>query len=96
MLTRIVKMQFKPENTADFLAHFETIKDKVRNQKGCIDMVLYRDMTHHNIYFTVSIWKSESDLEHYRTSDFFKEVWYVTKNLFEAKAEAWSIQKFEE
>lgn len=93
MLTRIVKMKFQPNKVVDFLAHFEIVKSKVRNQPGCIEMILYQDKHDPNTYFTLSIWEKESDLEHYRKSDFFKEVWYFTKNLFEVKAEAWSLDK---
>ena len=94
MLTRIVKMQFKPEKVDEFLEHFENVKDKVRNQPGCMEMNLYRDKMHSNVYFTLSMWEQESDLENYRKSYFFKEVWYFTKNLFEKKAEAWSVEKY--
>jgi autoinducer 2-degrading protein len=93
MLTRIVKMHFHTEKVADFLAHFETIKDKVRNQPGCRSMHLYQDAQNPDIYFTISLWDQESDLEHYRTSPFFKEVWYYTKSLFQEKAEAWTLEK---
>ena len=94
MLTRIVKMQFKPEKVNEFLIHFDHVKEEVRNQPGCLEMYLYRDRIHSNIYFTLSIWEQESDLENYRKSPFFKEVWYFTKNLFEMKAEAWSLDKY--
>lgn len=96
MITRLVKMQFVPEKVEDFLAHFETIKDKVRNQPGCTEMNLYKDIKNPNVYFTVSKWEQESDLERYRTSEFFKEVWYFTKSLFEDKAQAWSIEETSE
>jgi quinol monooxygenase YgiN len=93
MLTRIVKMQFKPEKVAEFLSHFDSVKDRVRNQPGCTEMFLYKDKAQANVYFTISTWELEIDLERYRKSEFFKEVWFFTKELFEVKAEAWSIEK---
>jgi len=93
MLTRIVKMQFKPEKVAEFLSHFDSVKDRVRNQPGCTEMFLYKDNAQSNVYFTISTWELEIDLERYRKSEFFKEVWFFTKELFEVKAEAWSIEK---
>jgi len=93
MLTRIVKMQFKPEKVDEFLSHFNSVKDKVRNQPGCLEMFLYKDHAHPNVYFTISTWELDTDLEQYRKSAFFKEVWFFTKELFEVKAEAWSIEK---
>lgn len=92
MITRIVKMTFKEDKIMSFLDHFELIKDKVRNQHGCLEMVLFQDINQNNVYFTISKWENASDLEHYRTSEFFKEVWYKTKTMFEGKAEAWTLE----
>jgi hypothetical protein len=91
MFTRIVKMEFEPSNTAEFLANFETVKSKIRNYPGCLYLELYADKNRGSTYFTYSRWENESDLESYRNSDLFKEVWAITKPLFCAKAEAWSV-----
>ncbi len=91
MFTRIVKMTFQPEAIDTFIAHFESVKDRVRNQPGCRKVVLFQDKTQKNVFFTYSIWESETDLERYRHSGFFKEVWTTTKALFAAKPEAWSV-----
>jgi len=93
MFTRIVKMEFKPERVADFIANFEKERNEVRNQPGCRSLVLYRDKTNTNVFFTYSVWEDESDLERYRNSDFFKGVWQFTKQLFNAKPMAWSVDE---
>ena len=56
-------------------------------------MELYQDKTNPNVFFTYSYWDNESDLENYRNSDLFKGVWAKTKPLFNAKPEAWSVDK---
>lgn len=91
MFTRIVKMRFKEENVPVFKAHFESVRERVQNQPGCSLVILYQDKKESNLFFTYSIWDKESDLETYRNSDFFKEVWQETKQLFDGKPEAWSI-----
>ncbi len=93
MFTRIVKMQFKSERVDEFVQHFDSVKEKVRNQPGCRSVVLYQDKFESNVFFTYSLWENESDLESYRKSDFFKEVWQHTKQLFVNKPEAWSVDK---
>ena len=93
MFTRIVKMTFKPENTEKFIAHFDSVKEQVRNQPGCHQVLLFQDKNDKNIFFTYSLWENESDLDRYRHSDFFKEVWIETKSLFDAKPEAWSLDE---
>ena len=93
MLTRIVKMSFEADNINEFLSNFEANKTKIRHFKGCCFLELYRDQNNTNIFFTYSYWNSEDDLNNYRNSDLFKGVWAKTKPLFNAKPEAWSVDK---
>lgn len=91
MLTRIVKISFEEENIPAFLENFELIKDKIRNATGNRLLELYQDKTNKCIFFTYSYWETEEDLENYRKSEFFNEVWTFTKQLFNDKPEAWSV-----
>ena len=93
MFVRIVKMSFQADRIDEFLRNFEIVKDKIRDFEGCELLELYRDKTNNNIFFTYSYWQSEQDLENYRNSDLFKDVWKVTKSFFSAKPEAWSVDK---
>lgn len=93
MLVRIVKMSFEPSKINEFLANFEAKKHHIRNFEGCEFLELYRDKDKPNIFFTYSYWKGEKDLENYRNSELFKEVWAETKVLFNDKPEAWSVDK---
>ena len=93
MLIRIVKMSFAEENIPTFLENFELIKDKIRNAPGNRLLELYRDKTNQCIFFTYSYWETEGDLENYRKSELFNEVWAFTKKLFNDKPEAWSLDK---
>ena len=93
MLIRIVKLSFHPEHISTFKEVFEKSKDKIRNFEGCRLLELYNDKAHKNIFFTYSYWDSEEDLNNYRHSDYFKEVWSNTKILFNDKPEAWSLDR---
>lgn len=93
MFVRIVKMSFQPEKIEPFLKIFEEKKDFIRNSPGCRLLELYRDKTHPNIFFTYSYWDHEDDLENYRHSELFKEVWAKTKVFFNDKPHAWSVDK---
>ena len=93
MFVRIVKMSFAEENIIPFLDNFETVKQKIRNFEGCQFLELYRDKHNTNIFFTYSYWKTEDDLNNYRDSDLFQSVWTKTKPMFNAKPEAWSVDK---
>lgn len=93
MITRIVKMTFKAEHIDDFTSLFEDRKKLIRHFPGCLHLELWQDEHHPEIFFTYSHWETESDLEHYRFSPFFKETWTLTKKLFAQKAEAYSINQ---
>lgn len=91
MFTRIVKMEFRNEEISQFLSNFEIVKEKIRAFEGCTFLELYRDKKNEDIFFTYSRWEDESDLENYRNSDLFKNVWATTKPMFRSKAQAWSV-----
>ncbi|WP_435415927.1 putative quinol monooxygenase [Polaribacter aestuariivivens] len=93
MFVRIVKMSFHSKNIERFTTIFEEKKKFIRNSAGCKLLELYQDKTNPEIFFTYSYWENEKDLENYRNSDLFKNVWKETKALFNAKPEAWSVDK---
>lgn len=93
MFIRIVKMSFHEENIPAFLENFKLMKDQIRNAAGNRLLELYQDKNNKSIFFTYSYWETEDDLENYRKSELFNEVWAFTKKLFNDKPEAWSVDK---
>jgi len=93
MFVRIVKMDFRLDKIADFISVFETHKLKIRAFMGCQFLELYQDKNQPNIFFTYSYWENEQALENYRKSDLFIQVWSKAKQLFQNKAQAWSVDK---
>ena len=93
MFIRIVKMSFHEENISAFLENFEKMKMHIRNAEGNRFLELYQDKNNPCIFFTYSFWETENDLENYRKSVLFDDVWKFTKKLFNAKPEAWSVDK---
>lgn len=96
MLTRIVKLTFEVDKTADFIAFFDTIKKNVSSYENCYGMRLLQDQKQPNIVFTYSNWKDESALNKYRDSDLFQGVWSTIKPWFASRAEAWSVTTYYE
>lgn len=93
MFVRIVKLSFQEDRVSDFIAYFDTIKDRIRNFPGCLFLELYQDKKDPTIFFTYSYWEKEEDLELYKDSETFAEIWPFVKTLFRVKAEAWSVDK---
>ncbi len=93
MFIRIVKLSFYPDKIDTFLQNFNKKKNTIRNSSGCRLLELYQDKTNPEVFFTYSYWETENDLENYRNSDFFKTIWAETKCMFNAKPQAWSVDK---
>lgn len=91
MITRIVKLHFKPENISSFERLFEDTRKQIREFPGCLFLQLYRDRKDPCTFFTYSRWESDEQLENYRQSDFFRKVWGQTKIMFDDRPEAWSV-----
>jgi quinol monooxygenase YgiN len=93
MFVRIVKMSFHSKHINEFQEIFAVKKALIRASKGCTLLELYQDKTNPALFFTYSYWEHEEDLENYRNSALFKNVWAKTKVLFNDKPQAWSVNK---
>lgn len=82
MIIRVVRMTFREEAVEDFLQIFDASKEKIRSFPGCQHLQLLADANHPNIFSTYSIWDNETDLNVYRNSELFGQVWPETKRLF--------------
>lgn len=89
-------MSFAPEHTATFEAVFSESKSRIRASAGCEYLSLHRDHHHSNVYYTVSKWKSQADLDRYRNSQLFANTWAKTKPLFNDKPQAHSLEMITE
>ncbi len=92
-MIRIVKLTFSPEHREDFLHALAVHKDKIRAFSGCRGVDFLNDRQNPNIFFTYSHWEKPENLEDYRNSELFNEVWTKVKPWFDAKPEAWSVEE---
>jgi quinol monooxygenase YgiN len=95
MITRIVRMHFRPEERQAFLDIFNASKHLIRQFDGCRHLRLYNEAGDPDVFFTFSVWTSAAHLEAYRNSELFEKTWTATKALFAGKAQAWSMQELE-
>ena len=96
MIVRIVKMHFKGGHVETFLEIFQQHKQAIRGVKGCTHLELLRDIQNPLSYMTISYWATENDLQAYRNSELFKDVWGRVRVLFGAPTQALSLNKVEE
>ncbi len=93
MITRIVRMEFQPDKVDQFLEVFHASKNLIRNFPGIHLLELHRDLHQQNVFYTYSLWESESALNVYRESELFGGIWPRTKALFVQKPQAFSLIK---
>lgn len=93
MIIRIVKMTFRDDSSETFKEFTISIKNTIQSFDGCLNINVLRDKHNPNIFFTYSHWESEEHLNRYRDSEFFKTTWAKTKQWFDAKPEAWTVEE---
>ncbi len=93
MITRIVKMTFRANETDTFLEVFKQSKELIRGFEGCQYLELLREKKEGTIFFTYSKWDNEESLNRYRNSALFATTWAQTKILFADKPHAWTVDE---
>jgi heme-degrading monooxygenase HmoA len=91
MIKRIVRMSFSPEHVEQFISIYTENWKHISGFPGCRHVELLRSVAEPSVFFTWSLWESEADLEAYRNSGLFKGIWASTRQLFNAKPEAWTL-----
>lgn len=92
MIIRIVKLTLQEDKAKDFLLLFDKYKTAIQSSDGCIKVEGSQNTSSPHIFFTYSYWNSEDDLNNYRNSPLFKEVWPQVKIWFDEKPETWTNQ----
>lgn len=88
---RWVQLAVDPAQRAVFLHLFKTYQSQIQNFPGCRSVELLEG-PETGQFFTLSRWSAESDLENYRTSPLFAEIWPPVKATFSAPARAWTVR----
>lgn len=96
MIVRIVRMKFQADKLDEFHQIFDQSKEKISSFPGCLHLELHADPTDDTVRYTYSHWQSQDDLNAYRHSELFGQVWPRTKALFDAKPMAHSLTLLEE
>src|SRR5436190_4602276 len=94
MITRLVKLTLIPAEINVFIDLFMQSEANINSSPGCRMLKIYKDINKSHIIFTYSEWDSETDLNNYRNSEFFKDLWSKAKTCFSAPAQAWSLDEY--
>jgi quinol monooxygenase YgiN len=94
MITRIVKLEIHPDHALGFRQLFHEKQADIAASTGCHEVRLVHTLDNSSTHFTISIWDSEDDLNAYRYSDLFAEIWPTVKPWFIEKAVAWTTVSF--
>ena len=88
MILRIVHMHCRPDAIEEFLGLFGKHREAIAGSEGCRSLKLIQSQDQTSTISTISIWDSEKDLDAYRRSPLFAEVWPRTKTLFATSPQA--------
>lgn len=91
MLHRIVKLTLREDAIDEFMEIFNAHCEKIRAFPGCNSLQLHREMGS-TVFFTYSLWDSDEDLQKYRKSELFGQLWPPMKKCFGDKPLAWSTE----
>lgn len=92
MIIRLVSLKFNPEHREEFLQLFEQVYPRIRARPGCLALHLVADLEASADFLTISVWRSAEDLEAYRQSDIFGEVWPQVRQMLRERARAASYR----
>lgn len=93
VLYRSVRMTFDHEHIDAFLRIFAEVRPHIEAVEGCLSLKLLRDADQPDVLTTYSTWASDAALQAYRRSDFFRQTWSRTRELFCQKPVAHSYHE---
>lgn len=91
MITRVVQLEIKEQHVEEFKLLFAENCLKIKASQGCLSLKLLNNLTEKNVFYTLSTWDSENDLNNYRKSELFGQIWPRTKTLLHKKPWAQSL-----
>ena len=92
MIKRVVRLTVKDAAAKEAFQEIYRSRNPYKNGvKGCQDVKVMKDVNEDNVYYTVSLWDRNEDLEAYRQSDYFAETWPMVKAQLSKRAEAFSM-----
>ncbi len=94
MIIRIVRMHFTEAGVEEFLEIFGKHQTAIRNFPGCTHLELLKDHEDDTCFTTLSHWDTVNNLNSYRKSALFEEVWGQVKSLFAERSHAFSLEKY--
>jgi len=96
MIKRIVRLTMKDAAAKVSFQEIYRSRNPLKNGvKGCREVKVMKDVNDDNVYYTVSTWEHNDDLEAYRASEYFAETWPMVKAQLSKRAEAFSMTETE-
>ncbi len=92
MITRIIKVEIKENNKADFLAYMGDFVKEVREFKNIQHFDFFEDKEISNHFHLYSIWKTNGALAKFRNADLNKELVARLEDYGEKPYAAWTVE----
>jgi quinol monooxygenase YgiN len=93
MITRIVRLTLKEEKVLDFENFVMPKMELINSFEGCINVRIFKDHELPNVFYTISEWESEENLNNYRKSELFGSIWPIVKPWFNDKTKTYTLNE---
>lgn len=92
-LTVIAKIKSEQDKVDEVLTNLLTLVEPTRNEKGCIDYILYQDNEDPSIFIFYENWESKEDLDAHMVSDHFKRCFSNIEGMHQVEAHHLTIME---
>ncbi len=86
MIVRIVSLKCKPEDVDAFRLLLRQFMPRVLSAPGCLSLRIVGDVDKPTSFYTISAWRSVEDLDAYRNSPLFGDIWPRVRGMLRERA----------
>ncbi|OFY24093.1 MAG: hypothetical protein A2W98_14235 [Bacteroidetes bacterium GWF2_33_38] len=86
-------MYLKSGENKSFATFMKPFQQKIRNFDGCIHHDIFPDKENDDIFYSYTIWKSESKVKKYRNSDLIKHISEAVMPKCTKEPIAWTVDE---
>jgi len=68
MIVLITKVWVKPDRVSEYKDTFTTMAQETRKEEGCVSYLLFQDVQHQDVWYTIGRWKTVEAVHEHMTA----------------------------
>jgi quinol monooxygenase YgiN len=85
-------MEVDPDKIEPFKRFMGILSEEKQKMEGCVHHDFFSDKQYVNVYYSYTIWESQTYLKKYKKNPLFKEVTKTLTSLCLAEPHAWTVE----